>query len=108
VDNLPAITCVSAVEFLSRRDALHKCHDGMVLFRRRGRDAGFLVRGDVRSCEGRASKRRLRGQFDRGAMLSKRLPQVTIVDRQGLIAASCECYQLIRSRFAHHLPKTYT
>jgi Mn-dependent DtxR family transcriptional regulator len=33
--------------------------------------------------------------------------QVTIVDRQGLLAASCECYQLVRSRFSHHLPKTY-
>ena len=34
--------------------------------------------------------------------------QVAIVDRQGLIEASCECYQLVRSRIAFHLPKTYT
>ena len=33
--------------------------------------------------------------------------QVTILDRQGLIEASCECYQLVRERMAHHLPKTY-
>jgi CRP-like cAMP-binding protein len=33
--------------------------------------------------------------------------QITIRDRQGLIEASCECYQLIRERIAHHLPKTY-
>jgi CRP-like cAMP-binding protein len=33
--------------------------------------------------------------------------QVTIVNRQGLMSASCECYQLVRSRIAHHLPKTY-
>jgi hypothetical protein len=33
--------------------------------------------------------------------------QVMIVNRQGLMAASCECYQLVRSRIAHHLPKTY-
>ena len=33
--------------------------------------------------------------------------QVTILDRQGLVAASCECYQLVRARVAFHLPKTY-
>jgi CRP-like cAMP-binding protein len=32
---------------------------------------------------------------------------VTICDRQGLIKASCECYQLVRERVAYHLPKTY-
>jgi CRP-like cAMP-binding protein len=34
--------------------------------------------------------------------------QVTILDRQGLADASCECYQLVRARLAFHLPKTYT
>ena len=34
--------------------------------------------------------------------------QVTILDRQGLIEASCECYQLVRERVAFHLPRTYT
>jgi CRP-like cAMP-binding protein len=33
--------------------------------------------------------------------------QVTIIDRQGLTKASCECYQLVRERVAFHLPKTY-
>jgi CRP-like cAMP-binding protein len=33
--------------------------------------------------------------------------QVTILDRQGLTKASCECYQLVRMRLAFHLPKTY-
>jgi CRP-like cAMP-binding protein len=33
--------------------------------------------------------------------------QVTILDRQGLTKASCECYQLVRTRLAFHLPKTY-
>jgi CRP-like cAMP-binding protein len=32
---------------------------------------------------------------------------VTIRDRQGLLKASCECYQLVRERIAYHLPKTY-
>src|SRR4029077_7973820 len=31
--------------------------------------------------------------------------QVTIVDRQGLKDAACECYQLVRARIAAHLPK---
>jgi CRP-like cAMP-binding protein len=34
--------------------------------------------------------------------------QVTILDRQGLVEQSCECYQLVRERVAFHLPKTYT
>jgi CRP-like cAMP-binding protein len=33
--------------------------------------------------------------------------QVTILDRDGLKKASCECYQLVRDRIAFHLPKTY-
>jgi CRP-like cAMP-binding protein len=33
--------------------------------------------------------------------------QVAILDRQGLIKASCGCYELLRMRVAFHLPKTY-
>jgi CRP-like cAMP-binding protein len=33
--------------------------------------------------------------------------QITILDREGLIKASCECYQLVRERVASHLPQTY-
>jgi CRP-like cAMP-binding protein len=33
--------------------------------------------------------------------------QITILDRQGLIKVSCECYQLVRKRVASHLPQTY-
>src|SRR5271170_4290452 len=33
--------------------------------------------------------------------------QVTILNRRGLAAASCECYQLVRARVIFHLPKTY-
>jgi len=32
--------------------------------------------------------------------------QVTILDRQGLTEASCECYQLVRARFVFHLANT--
>ena len=34
--------------------------------------------------------------------------QITILDRPGLMQASCECYQLVRTRTAFHLPKTYS
>jgi CRP-like cAMP-binding protein len=34
--------------------------------------------------------------------------QITILDRPGLMHASCECYQLVRTRTAFHLPKTYS
>ena len=33
--------------------------------------------------------------------------QITILDRQGLIEAWCECYRLVRERVAFHLPRTY-
>jgi tRNA G26 N,N-dimethylase Trm1 len=33
--------------------------------------------------------------------------QITILDREGLIKTSCECYQLARERIAFHLPQTY-
>jgi CRP-like cAMP-binding protein len=33
--------------------------------------------------------------------------RVTILDRDGLIRASCECYIQTRTRIAQHLPKTY-
>lgn len=33
--------------------------------------------------------------------------RVTVLNRPGLIGVSCECYQVVRARIAHHLPKTY-
>ena len=46
-------------------------------------------------------------ELEHAGLIERGRQQVTIIDRQGLMAASCECYQLVRSRFAHHLPKTY-
>ena len=42
-----------------------------------------------------------------GSMPSFRSLIITILDQQGLVEASCECYQLVRARVAFHLPKTY-
>jgi CRP-like cAMP-binding protein len=46
-------------------------------------------------------------ELERADLIAPGRRQVTILDRQGLMAASCECYQLVRTRTAFHLPKTY-
>ncbi|MGH6792812.1 MAG: Crp/Fnr family transcriptional regulator [Methyloceanibacter sp.] len=46
-------------------------------------------------------------EFERAGLIARGRRQVTILDRQGLVGASCECYQLVRARVAFHLPKTY-
>ena len=47
-------------------------------------------------------------ELERGGLIARGRRQITILDRQGLMAASCECYQLVRARVTFHLPKTYT
>jgi CRP-like cAMP-binding protein len=46
-------------------------------------------------------------EFERAGLIEHGRRQITILDRQGLTGASCECYQLVRARVAFHLPKTY-
>ena len=46
-------------------------------------------------------------ELERAGLIARGRREVTILDRQGLIAASCECYRLVRARVASHLPKTY-
>jgi Mn-dependent DtxR family transcriptional regulator len=46
-------------------------------------------------------------ELERAGLIERGRREVTILDRQGLTKASCECYQLVRSRLAFHLPKTY-
>ena len=46
-------------------------------------------------------------ELERARLIAPSRRQVTILDRQGLMEASCECYQLVRTRTAFHLPKTY-
>src|ERR1051326_1608893 len=46
-------------------------------------------------------------ELESAGLMARGRRQVTIRDRRGLVAASCECYQLVRSRIALHLPKTY-
>ena len=47
-------------------------------------------------------------ELERAGLIVRGRRQVTILDRKGLKAASCECYQLVRIRLSFHLPKTYT
>jgi CRP-like cAMP-binding protein len=47
-------------------------------------------------------------ELERAGLIARGLRQVTILDRPGLMAASCECYQLVRARVTFHLPKTYS
>jgi CRP-like cAMP-binding protein len=46
-------------------------------------------------------------ELERADLIAPARRQITILDRQGLMRASCECYQLVRTRTAFHLPKTY-
>ncbi len=46
-------------------------------------------------------------EFESAGLIEQGRRQVTILDRPGLTKASCECYQLVRTRLAFHLPKTY-
>jgi CRP-like cAMP-binding protein len=46
-------------------------------------------------------------ELQRAGLIERGRQQVTILSRQGLMRASCECYEVVRARIAHHLPKTY-
>jgi DNA-binding GntR family transcriptional regulator len=46
-------------------------------------------------------------ELEQAGLIERGRREVTIVDRPGLIAASCECYELVRTRTASYLPKTY-
>jgi CRP-like cAMP-binding protein len=46
-------------------------------------------------------------ELEEAGLILRGRGQITILDRQGLIKASCECYQLIRRRVASHLPRSY-
>jgi CRP-like cAMP-binding protein len=46
-------------------------------------------------------------EFERKGLIARGRRQVTILDRARLRKVACECYSLVRTRFAFHLPKTY-
>jgi CRP-like cAMP-binding protein len=46
-------------------------------------------------------------ELEDAGLIERGRQQVAILDRPGLVKASCECYRLVRERVAFHLPKTY-
>jgi CRP-like cAMP-binding protein len=46
-------------------------------------------------------------ELERAGLIARGRRQVSVLDRQGLAEASCECYNLVRARLAFHLPRTY-
>jgi CRP-like cAMP-binding protein len=46
-------------------------------------------------------------ELERTGLIARGRREVTILDRPGLVAASCECYRLVRARISFHLPNTY-
>jgi CRP-like cAMP-binding protein len=47
-------------------------------------------------------------ELEDAGLIARGRRQVTIKKRHGLTKVSCECYLLVRTRIALHLPKTYT
>ena len=43
--------------------------------------------------------------MERAGLIARGRRQVSILDRPGLVAASCECYQLVRARITFIFPK---
>lgn len=46
-------------------------------------------------------------ELENQGLIKRRRRHVTITERKALIKASCECYKLVRARFASHFPKIY-
>jgi CRP-like cAMP-binding protein len=46
-------------------------------------------------------------ELEKAGLILRGRRQITLLDRPGLIKASCECYQLVRERVASHLPQSY-
>ena len=46
-------------------------------------------------------------EFECAGLIARGRRQVTILSRPRLGKVACECYHLVRTRFAVHLPKTY-
>ena len=46
-------------------------------------------------------------EFEEAGLILRGRRQITILDRQGLTKASCECYQLVRERVESFLPQSY-
>jgi CRP-like cAMP-binding protein len=82
----------------------------LLMMRDRGDDDNLLITQDILAQmlgAQRPSITNAARELEGAGLIERGRRQVTIIDRQGLAKASCECYQLVRERVAFHLPKTY-
>jgi CRP-like cAMP-binding protein len=82
----------------------------LLMMRDRGDDDVLRISQNLLAemlCVQRPSITNAARELERAGLIARGRQQVTILNRPGLVAASCECYQLVRSRTAFHLPKTY-
>ena len=82
----------------------------LLMMRDRGDDDTLFVTQDLAAhlLDGqRPSVTNAARELEGAGLIERGRRQVTIIDRQGLTKASCECYRLVRERVAFHLPKTY-
>jgi CRP-like cAMP-binding protein len=82
----------------------------LLMMRDRSDDAKLLISQDLLAemlGVQRPSITNAAAELEGAGLIERGRQQLTIVNRQGLLAASCECYQLVRTRMAHHLPRTY-
>jgi len=82
----------------------------LLMMRDRGDEDNLLITQDILAQmlgAQRPSITNAARELEGKGLIERGRRQVTIIDRQGLTKASCECYQLVRERVAFHLPKTY-
>ena len=82
----------------------------LLMMRDRGDDDTLLITQDILAemlGAQRPSITNAARELEGAGLIERGRRQVTIIDRQRLTKASCECYQLVRERIAFHLPKTY-
>lgn len=82
----------------------------LLMMRDRGDDDTLLITQDILAQmlgAQRPSVTNAARELEGAGLIERGRRQVTIIDRQGLTKASCECYRLVRERVAFHLPKTY-
>ena len=83
----------------------------LLMMRDRGDDDALLITHDLLAemlGVQRPSVTKAAREMERAGLIARGRRQVTMLDRQGLVEASCECYLMVRARLAFHLPNTYT
>jgi len=83
----------------------------LLMMRDRGEDDALLITQDLLAemlGVQRPTVTNAARELERAGLIAGGRRKVTILDRQGLTKASCECYQWVRRRLSFHLPKSYS